>query len=294
MQLNSILTLVDKPKHPQTAIARTRQLIRESGAAAHLVAYCWHAVPDGDGLFTRKDARVLKDRLVAEHRAWLMEEVSAFKELEGARVSVLWTDDIADSLQRIAAQTSVDLIVKSIHQSGTLLHTPLDWELLRTSPAPVLLTTTRARRKRSNVVLAAVDTRRMDRAHTRLNRRVLDSAHAFASLQGGTVHVVSALDIPTVLVDLDVVDKRKVTREARLLAQQRLTELLAPYDIPASRRHFPAGKVGQAVNHVARSMNADLLVVGSMAHRLKRLVGIGTSAEKIVSRAVCDVLAVHP
>ena len=73
-----------------------------------------------------------------------------------------------------------------------------------------------------------------------------------------------------------------------------LERLLKPYHIPKSRVHMPVGKVGKVVAQTARKLKADVLVVGSFTHRAKQLAGLGNSAERIVTKAVCDVLAVHP
>jgi len=293
MKLQSILTILDKPKHPQTALARTRRLVKESGGRVHLLSFCWSPLAESDGVFARDQDRAIKQAMIVERRNWLFSQIVDIPELERARTSVLWGKDIAGSIAGMTAKGDADLLIKSIHQSGTLLHTPLDWALLRTSTIPVLLTTTR-RRKQSGIVLAAVDVTRQDRAHQRLNRRVLDAAHTMAALERAKVHVVAVAELPNALIDLDIVDKRKAQLRARVHIESGLNELLEPYDIPKAQRHIPIGKVGQAVNVVAHQVNADLLVVGTHAHRLKQLVGIGNSAEKIVARAKCDVLAVNP
>ena len=293
MKLTSVMTILDKPKHPQTALARTRRLVKAGGVQAHLVAFCWNPAPDSEGVFARDQGRAIKQALIVERRDWLLSQIEGVPELENARTSVLWSADIARSIEGIAGKQGADLLIKSLHQSGSVLHTPLDWSLLRTSPIPVLLTTTR-KRKQSGVILAAVDVRRQDRAHQRLNRQVLDAAQTMAAVEGGTVHVVAAAELPNVLIDLDIVNKRDAKRKAITQVEERLQELLEPYDVPRARRHIPIGKVGQAVNGIAQKLNADLLVVGTHAHRVRQLIGLGNSAEKIVARAHCDVLAVHP
>lgn len=293
MKLQSVLTILDKPKHPQTALARTRRLVKECGARVHLLSFCWSPASEVDAVFARDQGRAIQQAMIVERRTWLLSQIDDVAELERARTSVLWGKDIAGSIEGIATKSGADLLIKSIHQSGTMLHTPLDWALLRTSPIPVLLTTTR-RRKQSGIVLAAVDVNRQDRAHQRLNRRILDAAHTMAALEHAKVHVVAAAELPNALIDLDILDKRKAQLRARLHIESGLNELLEPYDIPKSHRHIPIGKVGQAVNVVAHQLNADLLVVGTHAHRFRQLIGIGNSAEKIVARATCDVLAVHP
>ena len=171
-----------------------------------------------------------------------------------------------------------------------LLH---HWERLRPGQVPVLHASTRTR-KPAGRVLAAIDLRHTDRTHQRLNRKVLAAADRFAAIYGAELHCVSALEISNVLRDLDIIDERETKKRMLQKSQDVLAELLGPYDVKKSHRHFPVGKVGQAVTQVARKLNADLLVVGSCAHRVRQFVGLGNSAERILSRTTCDVLAVHP
>ena len=108
------------------------------------------------------------------------------------------------------------------------------------------------------------------------------------------MHVVFAVEISQVLRDLDIVNETVSKKKVVDKVTPELERLLKPYHIPKSRIHMPVGKVGKVVAQVSRKANADLLVVGSFAHRAKQLVGLGNSAERIVTKAVCDVLAVHP
>lgn len=293
MKLDRILTIVDKPKHPQAAIARTVRLMQASGGRARLAAFCNSAEFEHGHFLTGAEARQVRRSVVDERLAWLQSEVSRHRALAGASLSVLWTGDIAGAVEDLLEDEPADLIIKTLHQSRTLIHTPLDWELLRRTRVPVLLTTPK-RRRQSGVVLAAIDPFNNDRAHRRLNRRVLEAAITLAEFEGATVHVVTALNLNPVLADLDVVDRRTMQQRAREKAEAGLAIILKPWAIPRSRVHLQPARVGQAVDQQARLLHADVVVVGTCAHPVKQFMGIGNSAEKIVSRIQCDILAVCP
>lgn len=293
MKTGRILTIVDKPKHPQTALARTARLLHVNGGSAHLAAFCWSEALAARGLVTGVESRQHRSAMLDERQAWLESEVARYRELQGAQTSVAWTDDIPEAVAGLLAKSPADLIVKTLHQSRTMLHTPLDWDLLRRAAVPVLLVAPR-RRRQSGVIVVAIDPYSDDRAHKRLNRRVMDAATSMAELDGSTIHVVAALSLNPVLTDLDVIDRRTAQRRLQERVELQLTELLKVYDIPKSRLHTPASKVGQAVDQVVRTLHADMAVVGICAHPVKQALGIGNSAEKIVARLQCDVLAVNP
>jgi universal stress protein E len=293
-KLDSILVILDKPKHAQTALARAKDLAQAVQAHLHLVSFAWLGMAEEKDVFDAHQRRAMKKAVVDERKSWLRNQVLDNK-LMAADVTteVVWTDDIAGWVQDRVADGKTHLVVKSVHHSKTLMHTPLDWDLLRRCGAPLLLVSTKRRRKSGNV-LATLDLRHSDRKHQVMNLRVLDAAARFAELGGGKVHCVSAVEYSVVLRDLDIIDVRRKHREAQERSAHLLEALLEPYDIPKARVHMPAGKVGQMVNGIARKIDADLMVVGTSAHRRLGEVLVGSSAEKILSRANCDVLAVHP
>ena len=103
-------------------------------------------------------------------------------------------------------------------QKQTLTHTPADWTLLRQCRAPVLLCT-RKRWAKAPKVLVALDLKRKDRNHTRLNKKAIEAGCQIAGLFGGEVHLVYTITVSSVLSDLDIVDARKVQKAAAAQAK---------------------------------------------------------------------------
>jgi len=303
-ELRKALVVLDKPKHDQHALKRAVMLQQAAHGAGkpfhlHLVSFCWQSMVDHSDSFDAHQRRQMKKEVVRQRHEWLDEQITGAG-LAAADVTceVVWSDDIAGWIRE--HEGDADLVVKSVHQvSGTLMHTPLDWQIMRESSKPVLLVAARRRRRRKQArdgggVLAALDLRHNDRVHRVLNLRVLDAAHLFAGLLHKPLDCVSVIEYSEVLSDLDFIDPRKIRREKAAQNQQLLEALVEPYGVAKRRLHQPAGKVGQLVNATVRKVDADLLVVGTAARRGVRAALLGNSAERILSRAGCDVLVVHP
>jgi universal stress protein E len=245
-------------------------------------------------VFDVSQRRAIKREIVRAREVWLREQVlDAGIAAADVSIEVQWTDDIAGWISAHALRSECDLVLKSVHHSKTLTHTPLDWQLLRQCPAPVFIAAARKRKPTGNV-LAALDFRHIDRKHQAMNLRVLEAAHRFAEMAGAKLHCVNAVEFSQVLSDLDIIDTRRVRREAIAKNRELMEALLEPFGVAKSRVHIPLGKVGQMVAATARKINADLLVVGTSARRKAGAVLLGNSAERILNRAPCDVLAVHP
>jgi universal stress protein E len=296
MTFSKVLTILDKPKHASTALSRATHLQNKSGCHLDLVSFCWQSMGDSGEIFDAHQTKAIRDEILRERREWQRQLVlDAGCSMRDVSLKTVWTDDIATWVHKQTASKSYDLVVKSIHRSKTLTHTPLDWQLLRTCSAPMLFTSKRQQRQRpGGKVLAAVDMRHNDARHTKLNRKVLAQAYAIADLYGAELHCVTAIEISQVLRDLDIVDTRSVKKKIVAGFQDHLDKLVEPYSIPKSRMHFPVGKVGQAVTQEAAKIKANLLVVGTLAHRTKQALGLGNSAEKIITRSPVDLLAVPP
>lgn len=287
-----ILVVLDKPKHAQTGLQRARRLAQAAGAHLHLVSFCWLPMATRADVFDTHQRRALRKSVVADRRRWL-DGLLLDQKLSAADVSteVVWTDDIGGWIADWAAVNRPALVVKSVHKSRTLLHTPLDWTLLRSCPAPLLLAAT-GRRRASGQVLAALDANQPDARHRKLNREVAALAAWFAGLTAGTLHGVTVVEDHPSFRELDFFDSRKVRRESRDGARALLQEQLGPLGVSRRRMHLPAGKVGQAVAEVAGRTDADVVVVGTGVHRAVGERLLGASAEKILGRVGCDVLAV--
>lgn len=245
-------------------------------------------------MFTAHHRREMRKELLRARSA----DAQAMLEAAGepgssSNLHTVWSDDIAGWVAQELTAKPVDLVVKTVHKSKTLLHTPLDWELLRSCPAPVLLTTSR-RKKRSGKILAAIDLNHDDAKHRRLNLRVLNAARLFAGFMDAEIHVVAVTTMSPVLHDLDIIDEYALEKRVKKKTKLRLSALLSPYEIPQKHVHQPVGNVGSEVASCAHKLKADLLVVGTSVHRVKQAVGLGNSAERILQKAPCDLLAVHP
>lgn len=294
MQIDNLLTILDKPKDTQSAFERAIELQDLTSAHIDALAFSWHAVCEDHGVFSTEQRRLMKKEILRARTNSAQKLLTDAKaNARNLNLKTVWNSDIAGWVSDAAMKTPNALVVKSMHRSKTVLHTPLDWELLRTCPAPVLLTG-RRRRKRSNVVLAAIDLRHTDAKHMRLNKRVMDAASHFARMYESKLHCVSAIEMSRVLQDLEIFDERKIVEKAKKKTAKALGELLKSYPVAKAHVHYPIAKVGRAVAQVSQALDADLLVVGSTAHRYRQAVGLGNSAEQILQKANCDVLSVHP
>lgn len=293
--MKKILIIADRVGGDQRVIARGIDLARKTGAELVIAGFIYEHIanlPIDD--FENFEAKV-KAELLETHRKQLLKK---FRELNGQgrtpahSIEVHWEKRVAEWVVDRVAKEGFDLVMKRVHRSETLTYTPTDWQLLRGCPCSVLLVADKLWKRGKNV-LAAVDLGTRGRGKRALNMKVAEEAGALTAALECKLIVSYALPMSRVLRDLDIIDERKLRRNA----QERLAkfcESLDAREIVVDEQRLVTGPPEKALINAAARSRAGLLVLGCVGR--KRLAGrvIGNTAEQILRLANIDVLAIKP
>lgn len=194
-----------------------------------------------------------------------------------------------------------DLLIKSPEgRGGGPLFGSTDLHLLRKCPCPVWLAKP-VRGRAPRRILAAVDLEPGDEEATAaaLNTHILRLAADLAGKADGELHVVYAWNLfgETLLRGGRAeVDLAKALRQTRDFYAERLADLLQ--DCPPGgapiRSHLLKGEPETVVPGLARRQGIELIVMGTVARTGIPGFLIGNTAEKLLSRVDCSVLALKP
>lgn len=81
--------------------------------------------------------------------------------------------------------------------------------------------------------------------------------------------------------------------ELENVAKDTVQKIGSRMEIPQERQHMEVGRAQDKILSVAKSIGADLIVVGSHGrHGLEKLM-LGSTANAVLQGALCDVLAVR-
>lgn len=195
-----------------------------------------------------------------------------------------------------------DLLLRSPEgQEGSgRLFGSTDLHLLRKCPCPVWLVKP-AWSQAPNRILAAVDLEweNEDETTTTLNTRILALAAALAAARGGELHVVYAWNLfceALLHSGRADVDMTKALAQTRGFYARRLARLLQDCPLNAGRvhRHLLKGDPEAVVPALAEQEAISLIVMGTVARTGIGGLLIGNTAEKLLSRVDCSVLALKP
>lgn len=298
--LKRILVAVKDPSaRTMPAVRKAAQLARASGATLEL----FHALSETvlvDALEARRQS--LREYEVQRRDAALKRLETVARRLRKHGIEVAtgaeWDYPAAEALVRHALRTGADLIVAERHASRHVAGWMLaytDWELLREAPCPVLLVK-QARPWHRPVVMTAVDPFHTHAKPSRLDHALLQaSARIVTDLRGKLriVHCVPpAVMVGAALAPAPVVFDTNAATISR--ARKALAAEAARLPLPSHQLKVVEGSPREAIPQLAKSLGADLVVMGALSRSgLKRLF-IGNTAEAVLDALPCDVLIVKP
>ena len=315
--IHRILVAVKEPRAKgSAALDKAARLAHALGAEVRL----FHAIADpiyldAAGSLAQAYPRLEQDRRGAYRDG--LERLAAPLQRRGIRVgvSVEWDFPVYEAIVREAAHFEADLIVAESHARAH--HAPwllrfTDWELLRRSPVPVLLVKSRRAYRRPKV-LAALDPARAFGKPANLDAEILRYGSTVASALHGALHAVHAYS-PGGQAPLAAALRRRRTAsgvefgggsatsnargrreaDAAWRARSALHETLRWSAIPAPRVHLVGSPPAAAIEQTLNEISASILVIGTLARSGFRRLFVGNTAERLLDRIRCDVLAVKP
>ena len=220
-----------------------------------------------------------------------------------ATVTVACDAPAYDAIIRRALHIRADLIVASHHarehRAPWLRLT--DWELVRSSPLPVLLVKN-SRPYRRPRLLMAVDPTHAFAKPARLDRSILEIGTSLSNVLHGSLYAVHAFPyIPSEIL-APPADAPMVTADALSAAQQcaernaraHMATLLRHSGVAASHRYVIAAHPIDAIDTAVRRSHSAIVVMGAISRSGFKCLLIGNTAERILDVLTCDVLVVKP
>ncbi len=105
------------------------------------------------------------------------------------------------------------------------------------------------------------------------------------------VHVVEPV-AAAYSMDIYAVNISELQQEAINFAEQRLAKLGTTASLPEGQVHTLLGSPAPEVRNLAAEIGADAIVIGSHGHSGWKIL-LGSTANKVLHGAPCDVLTVH-
>lgn len=283
--MTRILAVIDPRENCHHALERCKGVPPDSDLDIHAV------------LFIEAESAENFAKVFAEKKAWLHEQVLPY-EAEGYRITteVVPFSTLYEAVIETAAKFQADYVVKPMRQHSlfaSMVRTSTDWNLIRHCPYPLMLVS-ELDSIAGMPMLAAVDVNSGEENHDALNKIVLDRGKALGRVLGCELHAVNSWRASTPMMAVGSVDSTPMPTPADLHKEHRhATQALATeHGIAEACIHVEEGAPAWAITKTAESINAGMIVMGTVARTGLSGALIGNTAESVLETTKCDVLVV--
>jgi universal stress protein E len=295
-----LVTIKDLDGKHLPAVLKAAQLARVYGAKLEL----FHGLTAPlytDGIALRQQGEGSLEQDVRQSALRRLEGIAERLRIHSIRVTVCaeWDYPSHEAIIRRALATQTDLIVASLHPGRHRLPWLLrltDWELIRSSPVPVLLVKN-SHPYRHPAVLAAIDPGHAHAKPLKLDQTILKTGKALSKALRGTLHAVHAyarFPMGSYPEGMSGKAVQRLAEEAEHLAKRRFARALRPLRIARARQFLIARQPIDAIEEAARKSRSAIVVMGAIARSGYKRLLIGNTAERILDNLSCDILIVKP
>jgi universal stress protein E len=174
-----------------------------------------------------------------------------------------------------------------------------DYELIRHCPVPLLIVKKSGRPNR-RPVLAALDPWHHNDKPASLDARIVDAGRAVCKLLSAPLHSAHAYspllgfvsDSAFAPVAIPVSLPQEEAHAAMI--RRRFKAINASYGIVPRQRHLQVGDPKFVLPALARSLKAQMVVMGAISRTALDRLLLGSTAEQVLDALPCDVLLVKP
>ena len=310
-RFSNILLFADAGTDQSAALKRAVTLAKNNQASLTLVDVV-DSVPDELQMaITVLTPQELCDIAAAEKREQLQQIIKTIADEEiTVEAKVLVGKGFIEIIRQVL-ENDYDLVIKCAEGTGSLrdmLFGSTDMHLMRKCPCPVgIIKSTEHQQYRR--ILAAVDPDPEDAVKDALNRQILEMSTSLALAEFSELHIVHAWrlfgeshfrSLRTGVSDAEV---DAMVAEEGSKRTRWLESLVSTYGARADKDavdyidpqlHLIEGDARQIVPTIARDLDVDLTVMGTVARTGIAGFFMGNTAESILTRLDCSVLTVKP
>lgn len=275
-RIKSILVIAERSGEVAGALQKACIVARHFGATIELFACDSEHAYMAEHAYDPRGVSDAVSQCLADSRRFLeaMRSSIAADDLE-IRTSVACETPLHVGIVRKVRELMPDLVIRCVEARGAQRHSVLnatDWQLLRTCPAPLMLTRGRTWHPTPRVA-AAVDLG----GPVAVSHGVLAAAAYLAGGCGGELEVVYS--------DPD---------GARGASLEALRALAADRGLHSARVELLAGPPEHRLRELATEQEVDVLVLGALSRRTGALGdAVGTLTESLIESLDCDFLLVR-
>lgn len=294
-----ILAIVDPTTDDQKALKRAIELAKHTGADITAFLSIYDFSYEMTTMLSVEERESMRESVVEDRKIWLTDQLDSVDYQDiNIKCEAVWHNRPFEPIIQQVLNHNYDIVIKGTHEHSKLksvIFTPTDWHLLRKCPCPLLLVKDHSWPKQGNI-LAAVNVCSDEDSHLSLNKKITEEAKLLASVISGNVHLVNSYPGTPVNISIEIPEFDIGEYNENMLEHHNkaMKAHASSYDIVPERCHVVEGLPEDVIADVARQLDAELVVLGTIGRTGLSATLIGNTAEHVIDNLNCDLLALKP
>ena len=295
----NILVVIDPTTDDQKALKRAIELASKTQSTLTAFLSIFDFSYEMTTMLSSEEREAMRQSVIKDREQWLADLAKNMPH-QGINIQykVIWHNRPFEAIIEEVIAKKHDLVIKGTHQHDKLksvIFTPTDWHILRKCPCPVLLVKDHSWPENGNIV-AALNMGSDEEEHQSLNNIITTTASKIAKILNGNVHLVNSYPGTPVNIAIEIpeFDASEYNESMLQHHQQSMDEHAKIYNIAKERTFVQEGLPETVIESVSEQLDAELVVLGTIGRTGISAALIGNTAEHVIDRLKCDVLALKP
>ncbi|EGV05351.1 universal stress family protein [Haemophilus pittmaniae HK 85] len=304
MKFNNILVVLNPDNEKQYALARAVRLAREQKHDDKIKITVLLTVYDlsyeMSALLSSEERQEMHNTAIEQQRQAVQFYLDKYAEPDIEFDShIVWNSNEADAIREEVENNQYDLVVKYTKDEESftsLIFTPVDWQLLRKCPVPVLMVRD-GDWKHQRRILIAVNVSGEQEYQNEFNLELVETGMSLAeNLNRGNVHLVSAYPVAPINMAIDLPEFNTSGYENGIRGQHliNMKALRQQFCIDEDHTHVREGFPEDVIPQVAKEIEAELVILGTVGRTGLSAALLGNTAEHVINKLSCNLLAIKP
>ncbi|TNH07555.1 universal stress protein UspE [Testudinibacter sp. TR-2022] len=307
MHFNNILVVIDPMLETQPSLLRALHLakqLKKADIRAKLTLFLslYDFSFEMSAMLSAEERESMHEGIINQKKEWLEELIQQTIPTDSGieiDTTVVWKSRDYEAILEQVKLKNHDLVVKVAKPAeglDALIFTPTDWQLLRKCPCPILIVKEHEWQPEGRI-LVAVNVADDEEYHDILNKKLVDASLDLAKvLAAGNIHLATAYPTTPVnmAIDLPEFNPNAYTDSIRGQHLINMKALRQHYCINEDHTHVEEGLPEEVIPQVAEKIKAELVVLGTIGRTGLSAAFLGNTAEHVIGRLNCDVLAIKP
>lgn len=296
---NNVLVVLDPSVEQQKALNRAIELIRLQGGKLTAFLSVYDFSYEMTTMLSGEERESMRQAVIKDREMWISELTERYRATGlNIVIKVVWHSRPFEAIVHAVLEDNYDLVIKGTHDHDVLksmIFTPTDWHVLRKCPCPVLLVKDHDWPKAGNII-AAVNAGSEQEHHLSLNQRVIAKALQMATMLSAQTHLVNAFPGTPVNIAIEIPEfnPQEYNSTMKHHHADAVTALAKQFDIDSQHCHVMEGMPEDVLPQIATKLDAEMVVIGTIGRTGLSAAIIGNTAEHVIDRLDCDVLAIKP